>query len=115
MLETEKRKRTVRIKALNRNATMAEEKGGLHKAGYPCKLEEEGPYKLGARVRIDDGQNEGYYGEVVGYTDKGRWVCVRCRWTEFEASVDIITGKISKYKMEELRALTGDVGLYDPR
>jgi hypothetical protein len=82
--------------------------------GYPLELEEEGPYKLGARVRIDAGQNEGFLGEVVGYTDKGRWVCVLCRWTEFEESVDIVTGKISKQNVEELWALTSNVGWYDP-
>ncbi len=83
--------------------------------GYPLELEKEGPYPLGARVRIDAGRNEGFCGEVVGYTDKGRWVCVRCKWTEWEASVDIVTGKISCNKVEELWALTSNVGWYDRR
>ena len=83
--------------------------------GYPLELEEEGSYKLGARVRIDAGRNEGFFGEVVGYTDKGCWVCVRCRWTDDEASVDYVTGKFSRHQVQEFWALTDDVGWYDPR
>jgi hypothetical protein len=85
------------------------------KDGYPAELEEEGPYKVGARVRIDAGRNEGFFGEVVGYFDKGRWVCVRCRWTDDEASVDYVTGKISRHQVQEFWALTDDAGWYDPR
>jgi hypothetical protein len=81
--------------------------------GYPLELEKEGPYPLGARVRIDAGRNEGFCGEVVGYTDKGRSVCVHCRWTDWEVSVDIITGKFSRNHEEELWALTSDVGWDD--
>jgi hypothetical protein len=97
-------------KALNRNATMAEDKDG-----YPAELEKEGPYKVGARVRIDAGRYEGFFGEVVGYSDKGRWVCVRCRWTDDEASVDYVTGKFSRHQVHDFWALTDNVGWYDPR
>jgi hypothetical protein len=77
--------------------------------------EADGPYKLGALVRIDGGLNQGYCGQVMGYSGNGRWICVFCRWEEDEESVDIVTGKISRYKEEQLWALTSDVGLYNPR